>query len=187
MKPRHLSALGRQIPRPERSRREGFALVTAIFLLVVLAALGAFIANISATSSITTAQDLRGSRAYHAAQAGMEWGLFQVLDPNNATVVAPGAANWPNMPDCPVNTTLTIEAYTVLVTCARSPAGAAVGGSPPVYTESGVVRSVIMYELVSTASAGGVAGGLDFVERQVQVTVSKCRALDGVAPGYACP
>lgn len=182
------------------NKTRGFALVTAIFLLVVLAALGAFIVNISSTLSTTSAQDLRGSRAYHAAQAGLEWGMLQVLDPGNPTVIPyldPPTNSilnplWPSMPDCFADTSLAIpplviEGYAVQVTCARAPAGAAVAGSPPVYTESGVVRSIIMYNLVSTASAGGVAGDVDFVERQVQATVSLCRAQDGVAPAYSCP
>lgn len=179
-------------PRPlptRNAKNRGFALVTAIFLLVVLAALGAFIVNISATQSITSAQDLRGSRAYHAAQAGLEWGLYQVLDPLNVTAVAPGAANWPNMPPCPASpTAFVIDQFTVSVTCTRLPAGAAGVSGPPVYTENGTVNSVIIYELVSVASATGAAvGTLDFVERQVQATVSKCRATDAPAPGYECP
>lgn len=165
MNPRRLAILSPKAPCPERSRREGFALVTAIFLLVVLAALGAFIANISATSSITTAQDLRGSRAYHAAQSGLEWGLFQVLEASLVPI-------FPSVPDCPppVNTTLTIEGYAVTVAC-LSP--------PPSYTQNNGAQLVIMYELTSTASAGGVAGGLDFVEREVRATVSKCWELVG--------
>ena len=32
-----------------------------------------------------------------------------------------------------------------------------------------------------------VAGAANYIERSVEVTVSKCRATDGVAPGYECP
>ena len=61
----------------------GFALVSAIFLLVILVSLAAFLVNISTSQSITSAQDVQGSRAYHAARAGADWGLYQVLDPIN--------------------------------------------------------------------------------------------------------
>lgn len=59
-------------------RIRGFAIVSAIFILVVLAALGAFIVNISANQQIGSALDVQGVRAYQAARAGIEWGLFQV-------------------------------------------------------------------------------------------------------------
>jgi MSHA biogenesis protein MshP len=59
-------------------RLRGFAIVSAIFILVVLAALGAFILNISSSQQIGSALDVQGVRAYQAARAGIEWGLFRV-------------------------------------------------------------------------------------------------------------
>jgi MSHA biogenesis protein MshP len=56
----------------------GFAIVSAIFILVVLAALGAFMVSISSSQHIGSALDVQGVRAYQAARAGIEWGLFQV-------------------------------------------------------------------------------------------------------------
>lgn len=153
----------------------GFVLISAIFLLVVLVSLAAFLVNISTTQNVSSAQDLQGSRAYHAARAGIEWGLYQVLDPGNATVVAPGAPTWPNMPACRPDTALSIEGFAVALTCASSD-----------YSEAGANRSIRVYRIVATASSGA-PGSAVYVERQVAATVSKCRALDGVAPGYECP
>lgn len=59
-------------------RLRGFAIVSAIFILVVLAALGAFIVNVSTSQHIGSALDVQGVRAYHAARAGIEWGLYRV-------------------------------------------------------------------------------------------------------------
>lgn len=56
----------------------GFAIVSAIFILVVLAALGAFMVSISSNQHIGSALDIQGVRAYQAARAGIEWGVFQV-------------------------------------------------------------------------------------------------------------
>jgi len=166
----------------------GFSIISALFLLIVLASLGAFIVNISTTQSTTMAQDVQGSRAYHAAQAGLEWGLYQVLDPANVTAAAtaPDNANWPNMPPCPAATTLTIEGFTVTVSCANFPAGAVGASGPPVYTESGDVRSVIVYQLTANAHSSAVVGSPDYVEREVRATVSKCRATDTVASPWEC-
>ena len=50
----------------------GFAIVSAIFLLVVLAALGAFMLTFSTVQHATSAQDIQGSRAYWAARAGLQ-------------------------------------------------------------------------------------------------------------------
>ena len=158
----------------------GFVLPSAIFLLVILAALAAYLVNISTTQHTTSAQDVQGTRALHAARAGIEWGLFQVMDPANATVAAmvppygTGAAAWPNMPACAAGA-FTIEGFNVSVTC-----------TPYDYTERGNNNRIRIYQLVATASIGTV-GTTHYVERQVTATVSKCRALDGVVPDYACP
>lgn len=167
---------------PVRAAHRGFVLPSAIFLLVILAALAAFMVTFSTTQSITAAQDVQGSRAYQAARSGTEWGLYKVLDPTNATVNAmlppygTGTSAWPNLPACPADTAMTIEGFTVTVRCSSSD-----------YSEAGSTRSIRVFHLRSIASVG-VVGSLGFVERQVEVVASKCRALDGVATDYyACP
>jgi len=62
-----------------RRFQRGFAIVSAIFLLVVLAALGGFIATVSTTQHVGSAQDVQGARVYYAARTGIEWGLYQAL------------------------------------------------------------------------------------------------------------
>lgn len=153
----------------------GFVLPSAIFLLVILASLAAFLVNLSMTQSRTSAQDVQGARAYQAARAGIEWGLYRVLDPTNATVVAPAAPAWPNMPACANAAGLAIEGFTVAVGCTAYD-----------YSEAGTNRRIRVYRLVATASSG-VAGTASYIEREVAVTASKCRATDGSAPGFECP
>lgn len=60
-------------------KMRGFSLVSAIFLLVVLAALGVAMVTISTVQHQSSALDVQGTRAYHAARAGMEWGVYQKL------------------------------------------------------------------------------------------------------------
>ena len=155
----------------------GFVLPSAVFLLVILAALAAFLVRISTTQSTASAQDIQGARAYQAARAGIEWGLYQVLDPSNASAVPPTNAAWPSMPGCPGGV-LVLEGFNVAVSC--DPA------APQDFLEAGNSRSIRVYRLVATASLGAV-GTANYVERQIQVTVSKCRARDAAAPGYECP
>jgi len=60
-------------------RAGGFSLVAAIFLLVILSSLGAFIVTVSTTQSHASALDVLGARAYRAARAGIEWGAYSQL------------------------------------------------------------------------------------------------------------
>jgi len=55
-------------------RQRGFSVIAAIFLLVVLAALGAFMLTFSTVQQTTGTQDLQGARGYQAARSGVEWG-----------------------------------------------------------------------------------------------------------------
>lgn len=165
------------------SRQSGVALLTAIFMVLLFAALAAYLVSLTSTANINSAQDVQGARAYQAAQAGLEWGLFQVLDPANATVAAPNTPAWPNMPACPAAMTRDIAGFAVTVVCASFPAGASGPAGPPVYLEAGGTVSVIVYQLTSTAVAAGPAGP---IERQLVVSASKCRTVDGVAPAFLC-
>lgn len=60
-------------------RNAGMSLILAIFLLLVLAALGAIIASVATKQQADSAMDLEGSRAYHAARAGLDYGAYQVV------------------------------------------------------------------------------------------------------------
>ncbi len=134
---------------PHRAAR-GFALVSAIFLLVVLAVLGAFMAHFSSVQHITSAQDLSGSRAYQAAHTGIEWGTYQALR-NSA---------------CSAVTTLPAlggshAGFSIKVECTSVQA-----------SEGAVANGVALYSISSTASMGTI-GGINYVERKLQALVEK--------------
>lgn len=144
-----------------RSRRRagGFTIVAAVFLLVVLAGLGVALVNISTLQHAESALDVQGARAYQAARAGVEWGLFRQLRPT------PAAA-------CFADTTFalpagsTLSSFSVTVRCQRSVA--------PGTEAQGLVR----WQIVATACnlPSGAALGCpnfspnpDYVQRVVQV------------------
>ncbi len=134
--------------------QQGFALASAIFLLVVLASLGAFMLNFSTVQHATSGQDLNGTKAYQAAKAGIEWGTYQVLQ--NATFACDGST-----------TTLpalggSLAGFAVNVQCTSTQA-----------TEGMVANNVTFYRLTSTASIGGTNGNPNYVERQLQALVEK--------------
>lgn len=60
--------------------RRGFALFNAIFILVVLAALGTAMVTLSGIGRTTSLHALLGAKAYHAAASGIEWGSWQALN-----------------------------------------------------------------------------------------------------------
>lgn len=124
------------------SPQQGFAAVAAVFLVVALAALGAFMVSFSNTQQLTSAQDVQGSRAYWAARAGLGWGLAS-LTANKATCPTPPAP-------------FVVEGFTLVVTCTRTE-----------YSDAGV-NNVVIYRLVSRASQGV---GPSVVERSVSASV----------------
>lgn len=122
----------------------GFSLPTAIFLLVILALLGAFMVSLSTTQNISSAQDVQGSRAYRAARGGIEWALFNLKPPATA---------------CPApSTALTIDGLSVTVAC-----------SVTAHDEGGTTRHVFL--VTSTAVTGGAIGSLGRVERMVSTFI----------------
>lgn len=131
-----------------RSSINGFSLVSAIFLLVVIAALGTFAVTLSITQQQSAALDVQGTRAYQAARAGIEWGAYQALRNNSCAATTPLAA-LPN----------TLANFTVTVDCTSA-----------VTTEAGV--PVTMYQLTSRAAQGTVTTS-GYVERQMTVTIAK--------------
>ena len=137
-------------PRTE----SGFVLPTAIFLLVVLAALATYMVSLSRTGHISSALDIQGARAYQAARAGIEWAAWQTIDPQ---------ALQPSPAPCPVPTVLTLTGtlagFAVNVGCTRT-------------VETDGADTVAIYQITSTATSG-VAGEVDFVQRQIQASFSK--------------
>jgi MSHA biogenesis protein MshP len=155
-------------------RLQGFAIVTAIFILVVLAVLGAFIVNVSTNQHIGSALDVQGVRAYQAARAGVEWGLFQVQSTPNYNfsygnpATTAGAAN-PNQRACSassstfVPTAATLAGFTVTVTCAATTNA---NGGPTVY----IITSTACNQPASGVCPNTSNPSGFYVERRVDVT-----------------
>ncbi|HEX6929528.1 MAG TPA: pilus assembly protein MshP [Gammaproteobacteria bacterium] len=83
--------------------QRGFSLVTAIFLVTVLAVLGTFLLVLSGVAHQVPVMGLKGVQAYHAARSGLEWGIA-------------GAINTDNVANCNGAPTISSQ-YTVAVTC----------------------------------------------------------------------
>ncbi len=128
-----------------RSIQRGFAAIAAIFLVVGLAALAAFMVSFSNTQQLSSAQDVQGSRAYWAARAGLEWGVSSAL----------GAT-------CAASTILTIGDFTVTVTC-----------SSATYSDAGITPGVApqVFQFNATARSAGTVGSIGYIERSVSTSL----------------
>ncbi len=117
-----------------RGRRAGFALPSAIFLMVILAALGAFIVRVNMLQTGSSVLDVLGVKAYQAAAAGTEWGAYQVLIPAAAVCLAQTDLTFPGTALAPftsrVKCTLTtstdelgvnVSVYQIMATACNQP------------------------------------------------------------------
>jgi MSHA biogenesis protein MshP len=139
-----------------RRRERGFSLVAAVFLVVVLSTLGAAIANFAVVQHKSSASDIQGSRAYQAARAGIEWGLYWAL------IGSPGSCPTGNM----TPPAATLVNFTVTVGC----------GS---YTATNLSANNLVRTLTATACNQPAAGacpnpapGANYVQRVVTITFS---------------
>jgi MSHA biogenesis protein MshP len=122
----------------------GFTTIAAVFIVVVLAALGAFMLTFSNTQHLTSATDLQGSRAYRACQAGVQWMAGKLAVDHSA---------------CPAaSATFTVDDFSVTATCALN-----------TYNEGGAVSAggadINVFWISSTATQGSSVGGMAYVER----------------------
>ncbi len=130
---------------PKVRRENGLSLITAIFLLVILASVGAFIVTIGAVQHTTVSASIQGVRAYQAARTGIEWGVYSALNP----------------PGCFAPTTFSpagLDGFQVTVTCAATP-----------HQES--LNSFQVFRLIAVASSG-IFGSPNFASRQIEATVT---------------
>jgi MSHA biogenesis protein MshP len=141
----------------QRRRQRGFLVIAAVFLLVVLAGLVAYLTTVSTTSQAASAADFNSARAYQAARAGIEWGAYQILQVPAYATACNGATQ---------TTTLTLGSFKATVTCTASAA----------ITE-GASTTVRSYRIVSNGCNTGAAscpGAISstYVERELALSIT---------------
>jgi MSHA biogenesis protein MshP len=165
--------LRRRIAGPvAASRVKGFALFAAIAILVILAALGAFIFSVTGLLSQSTGLDVLGTRALLAARAGIEWNTFLIQNPEDTN---PPGGPFTTPYACPVAATNVdfggvLAGFTVTVSCTTTTA-----------TEAG--NTVRVYQIFATACNFPDGGACpnntgpspSYAERQIRVLTETCR------------
>jgi MSHA biogenesis protein MshP len=138
-----------------RSRSAGMALMSAIFLIVVLIGLGVAMMNLSNVEHDTASKAILSAKVYYGAKAGLDWGIQQAI-----------AAGAP-CTGAPSNFSLTqgsLDGVSLKVTCTGAPQGPSTCG----LTGTSVCTT---YYLTSQATTGTL-GTLSYAERRMEATVS---------------
>lgn len=129
----------------------GFALISAIIILVLLAALSAFAATFIPMQQMASAADLQSVRVLYAARTGLEWGAYKVTQ-GGPSCVASSSNTLPA-------TAVSMQGITVTVACDSSKAP--------------------LYKITSTACNQPSAGACPntststsiYIERQVEMVL----------------
>lgn len=158
-----------RLAKPARASAQGrgFTMLSVIFILVALAALGAALTTVSTRQHLDSALDLDSARALQSARAGLEWAAFQVL----RNPAPPAAA-----PACFGTTSFspggTLAGFVVTIGCSRTPGSGTVSDGD---------RALAFFVLTANACnqpSGGAcpaAGSptTTYVERQLSWTVAR--------------
>lgn len=139
-------------------RQLAFALPSAIFLMVILAALAAFLVTVSTHQQSGHAADIQGVRAYQAARAGMEWGTFTFLQGGTNCAWSPASFNPGGQ----------LAAFTVTVTCVSGTFNEA---GQTITTAQIVATACNQPNAAPAAACPNNAPGANYVERQISVTL----------------
>ena len=128
------------------SSQSGFTLITALFLLIVVALLSVYMITIRNVQQSTVVFGQQGARAMQAAHSGLEWGIYEAV------------VNGLCVPGTFTATGTALSAFTINVSCSSS-----------AHTEGAVL--ITTYRLTSAVQTSSY-GTLDYVYRSLQATVS---------------
>lgn len=140
--------------------QRGFALVAAIFIVVILSLLGIMMVTIGGMQRATASTAAQGTRAYYAARAGIEWGTFQ-------SVSSSGPHSCPAASGTLTLSVPGLNGFTVIVQCTPLPSA---GVEHQEYNQPYNV-----YSLTATATSGNF-GDADFVSRTINAIVTDAPA-----------
>ncbi len=127
--------------------QQGFTLVAALFLMVVVSLLLVFLLRTGSENQWSSALRIQEARAFQSASSGLEWALHQL-----------GSGACPASPTTISFTEADLEGFRVTVTCSSTN-----------YTED--TETITMFELEALAQRGTYGTSPDFVARQLRLTV----------------
>lgn len=134
---------------PLMDKQNGFGIVMAMFILVVLALLGTYMVRFAGVEHATSTYALQSARAYQAAKAGLGWAGAKINAVGGSCVGVD--AQTVSFPD--------IAGFSVALTC-----------TSVVYSEGS--SSPTVYRL-NALSEFGAYGSADYVARRMEMSMVK--------------
>lgn len=126
-------------------KQRGFAIISAIFLVIMLGTIALALFAISSSMHQSAALQVREAKALNAARAGIEYAAYQEISAGVDSAA------------CNSATTLNLNGFSVIVSCSGTQ-----------HTVSGQEQDI--YHLSAVASSGSW-GELGYVRRQVQTVL----------------
>jgi MSHA biogenesis protein MshP len=128
-------------------QQQGFTLVAALFLMVVVALLLVFLLRTGSENQWSSSLRIQEARAFQSANSGLEWAVHQL-----GSGACPASPTTLNLSEADLN------GFQVIVTC-----------SSAIYMEN--TDTVTMFEIEALAQRGIFGTSPDFVARKLQLTV----------------
>lgn len=141
-------------PLLQGCKQHGFGLVAAMFLIIIIAGAIAAMWRISATQTATSSLALQQTRAYQAARAGLEWGIYQFV--NNASCTTPESD--------PIR----LDGFTIKVECPSGPEWSITHDD----LSEEIKPNINIQKIVATAEYS-VPGSPDYTYRKLVVDVER--------------
>jgi MSHA biogenesis protein MshP len=140
-----------------RRAQQGFSLVAAIFLLVVVSGLVAYMVSFSTLQQTTVVLSVRGAQAMQAARTGLDYAAYQVLNAGGCGAVSGlDQSHW---------TAPSLDAFQVSFDCV-----------PSDHTEG--ATTITVYQITATAESvgsgytSGSYANPDYIQRTIRANVS---------------
>lgn len=144
-----------------RLRCRGVSMLTAVFLIVILAGLSAAMVNVFTTQQQSSVLDILGVRADQAARSGLEWGIHRQLRLHPPAVTCFTAS--PVTFALPANTAM--AGLSVTVSCS---AGANLAGN----TTNRWTITAVACNRPGAAGCPNASPDPDYVQRRVQAQLN---------------
>lgn len=128
-------------------RQRGFSLVASMFVVIIVTVVVIAMARLSSNQSATGSLLIQQARAYQAARAGLEWGIYQALN-GGACAGSPAMAG-------------SLSEYSVAVTCTAY-AYTCDDGNP-----------LTIYQLQAVANNGSPDNRPDYAYRRLEAVVER--------------
>lgn len=125
--------------------QRGISIIVVVFILAVVTIMGLSISILSSTQHMSSAYAFRGSQAYFAARAAVDYALARIVGGANCGGISPS---------------INVNGFAVTMVCV------AIGP----YNEGTPADSYSIYNITATASSGGFAAP-DAVNRQVRASI----------------